>query len=108
MAWPRKGVDGSPGDLPEGVRIRPGLLIIAFSNSKELSERLAKVTQSLRAGNLERLPPTADELQYIDRERILEAQKREALSLADDPLICGVDQLEPETAWEQHLPIDSK
>ena len=53
MAWPTKGFDGSPGDLPEGVRIGPGLLIITFSNSKELSERLAKVTQSLRAGRLE-------------------------------------------------------
>ena len=52
VAWPTKGFDGSPVDLPEGVRIGPGLLIISFSNSKELSKLLAKVTQSLRAGRL--------------------------------------------------------
>jgi hypothetical protein len=52
MARPKKAFDGAPGDLPEGVRIQRGLLIIAFSNSKELSERLAKVTQSLGAGRL--------------------------------------------------------
>jgi hypothetical protein len=47
MAPPKKGCDGALGELPEGVRMEPGLLIIAFSNSEELSERLAKVTQSL-------------------------------------------------------------
>jgi hypothetical protein len=37
------------------------------------------------------LPPTADEFQFIDRERIRQAQMREPQSLLDDPLICGVD-----------------
>ena len=37
------------------------------------------------------LPPAADELQFIDRERIKEPQMREPQSLRDDPLICGVD-----------------
>jgi hypothetical protein len=31
----------------------------------------------------------ADELQFIDRERIKEAQKREPQSLSDDPLVSG-------------------
>lgn len=37
------------------------------------------------------LPPSAGDFQFIDAERIFAAQKREALSLPDDPLICGVD-----------------
>jgi hypothetical protein len=45
------------------------------------------------------LPPTADELQFIDRERILEAQKRPAQSLPDDPLVCGVDVSGGGAAW---------
>jgi hypothetical protein len=45
------------------------------------------------------LLPTADELQYIDRGRILEAQKRAAQSLLDDPLVCGVDVSGGGAAW---------
>jgi hypothetical protein len=45
------------------------------------------------------LPPTADELQFIDRERIKEAQEREPESLLDDPLICGVDVSAGGAAW---------
>ena len=45
------------------------------------------------------LPPTADELQFIDRERIKEAQEREPQSLDDDPLICGVDVSGGGAAW---------
>src|SRR6266851_4487124 len=45
------------------------------------------------------LPPAADELQFIDRQRITEAQKREAQSLPDDPLICGVDVSGGGAAW---------
>lgn len=37
------------------------------------------------------LPPTADELQFIDQARIKAAQQRIAQSLDDDPLIVGVD-----------------
>ena len=37
------------------------------------------------------LPPSAGDLQFIDSERIWEAQRRRALCLVDDPLICGVD-----------------
>jgi hypothetical protein len=42
---------------------------------------------------------TADELQFIDRERIKEAQMREPQSLSDDPLICGVDVSGGGAAW---------
>ena len=45
------------------------------------------------------LPPTADELQFIDRERILEAQRRPAQSLSDEPLVCGVDVSGGGAAW---------
>jgi hypothetical protein len=45
------------------------------------------------------LPPAADELQFIDRERIQEAQAREPQSLPDDPLICGVDVSGGGAAW---------
>ena len=45
------------------------------------------------------LPPTADELQFIDRSRIKEAQEREPQSLDDDPLICGVDVSGGGAAW---------
>ena len=45
------------------------------------------------------LPPAADELQFIDRERIKEAQEREPQSLDDDPLICGVDVSGGGAAW---------
>src|SRR5450755_4169170 len=45
------------------------------------------------------LPPAADELQFIDRSRIMEAQKRAADSLDDEPLICGVDVSGGGAAW---------
>jgi hypothetical protein len=45
------------------------------------------------------LPPTADELQFIDRERIKEAQMRDPRSLSDGPLICGVDVSGGGAAW---------
>jgi hypothetical protein len=45
------------------------------------------------------LPPAADELQFIDRSRILEAQKREAQFLEDEALICGVDVSGGGAAW---------
>jgi hypothetical protein len=45
------------------------------------------------------LPPAADELQFIDRTRILEAQRREPESLYDDPLVVGVDVSAGGPAW---------
>lgn len=37
------------------------------------------------------LPPRAGDLQFIDSERVYEAQKRFPQSLSDDPLVVGVD-----------------
>jgi hypothetical protein len=45
------------------------------------------------------LPPAADELQFIDRERIKEAQARVPQCLDDDPLVCGVDVSGGGAAW---------
>jgi hypothetical protein len=35
------------------------------------------------------LPPSVGDLQFVDSERVWEAQHRAPLSVADDPLICG-------------------
>jgi hypothetical protein len=37
------------------------------------------------------LPPRAGDLQFIDSERVHEAQRRQAAALTDDPLVVGVD-----------------
>ena len=45
------------------------------------------------------LAPTADELQFIDRGRILAAQQREVKPFADEPLIAGFDASGGGSAW---------
>jgi hypothetical protein len=45
------------------------------------------------------LPPRASELQFIDKERIENAQKRNAVPLDDEPLIAGVDVSGGGAAW---------
>jgi hypothetical protein len=45
------------------------------------------------------LPPKANELQYIDLDRVQAAQKRVPDVLADEPLICGVDVSGGGSAW---------
>jgi hypothetical protein len=37
------------------------------------------------------LPPTTDDAQFIDLERIIEAQKRQVVVLENEPLVAGVD-----------------
>jgi hypothetical protein len=37
------------------------------------------------------LPPSAGDLQYIDTKTVSEAQRREAIALPDDALVCGLD-----------------
>jgi hypothetical protein len=37
------------------------------------------------------LPPAASETQFIDNQRIWDAQKRKVMVLPDEPLVCGVD-----------------
>lgn len=45
------------------------------------------------------LPPSASELQYIDKARIDAAQKRTVAALGDDPLIAGFDVSGGGKAW---------
>lgn len=46
------------------------------------------------------LPPRASELQFIDQDRVEQAQKRELPSaFGDEPLICGVDVSDGGSAW---------
>ena len=45
------------------------------------------------------LAPNADELQFIDRARILAAQQRQTVTLADEPLIAGFDASGGGSAW---------
>jgi hypothetical protein len=45
------------------------------------------------------LPPSADELQYIDKARIEAAMKRTVTALHDDPLIAGFDVSGGGKAW---------
>jgi hypothetical protein len=45
------------------------------------------------------LPPSADELQYIDSGRVIEARRRAAQCLPDDPLIAGFDVSGGGSAW---------
>jgi hypothetical protein len=45
------------------------------------------------------LPPRASELQYIDWDRVREAQKRKVAPLADEPLIAGFDVSGGGAAW---------
>jgi hypothetical protein len=45
------------------------------------------------------LPTAADELQFIERETIQEAQMRKLHSLLADPLACGVDVSGGGAAW---------
>ncbi len=45
------------------------------------------------------LPPNADELQYIDHQRVYEAQRRIVHLVGDEPLIAGVDVSGGGNAW---------
>ena len=45
------------------------------------------------------LPPHADDLQFIDHERVLGAQKRPVDVLSDEPLVAGVDVSGGGGAW---------
>lgn len=50
------------------------------------------------------IPPRASELQYIDQDRVSKAQRREAESLNDDPLVYGVDVSGGGSAWTVAFP----
>jgi hypothetical protein len=72
-----------------------------FTNKKLIAEDLAEYGEDsdyFRV-RVRGLPPTADELQFIDRARILAAQKREVVVFDDDPLIAGFDPSGGGAAW---------
>jgi hypothetical protein len=69
------------------------------SSPSRRSAARPKLPRNGLRGSVRGLPPAADELQFIDRERIKEAQKRVADSLDDEPLICGVDVSGGGAAW---------
>lgn len=72
-----------------------------FTNKKQIEEWIADYgvdSDFVRVRVLGK-PPRASELQYIDQERTDQAQKREAQSLYDDPLIVGVDVSGGGAAW---------
>jgi hypothetical protein len=54
------------------------------------------------------LPPRASELQFIDQDRVNEAQKRVPQTLRDDPLIYGVDVSGGGSAWTVAYPRRGK
>ncbi len=65
----------------------------AFTNKEQLQEWVdfyGEDSDFVRV-RIRGLPPSQGDLQFIDLERISQAQKREALTLPGDPLICGVD-----------------
>lgn len=65
----------------------------AFSNKKQIEEwkqQYGEDSDYFRVW-VRGLPPSAGDFQFIDSERIYQAQGREVYSLADEPLLCGVD-----------------
>jgi len=50
------------------------------------------------------VPPRASDLQFIGTDRVQAAQGNPALSLPDDPLVCGVDVSGGGSAWNDPLP----
>lgn len=73
----------------------------AFTNKKQIAE-WAEVygedSDFFRVRVLG-LPPSADELQFIDSARVLGAQKRQVEVLPDEPLIAGFDVSGGGSAW---------
>jgi hypothetical protein len=72
-----------------------------FTNKELLEQRLADYGEDSDYCRVRvlGLPPTADELQFIDLARIKAAQQRVPQSLPDDPLIVGVDVSGGGAAW---------
>lgn len=64
-----------------------------FSNKELIAEWIAdrgEDSDFVRV-RVKGIPPRADDSQFIDMDRITEAQKREVAVLSDEPLIAGVD-----------------
>lgn len=65
----------------------------AFSNKELISEWITdrgEDSDFVRV-RVRGIPPRADDSQFIDMDRIIQAQKREVFTLSDEPLIAGVD-----------------
>jgi hypothetical protein len=73
-----------------------------FTNKKLIEEDIAEYGEDsdhVRV-RIRGLPPTLDELQFIDRARIQGAQRREAaVTFEDEPLIAGFDASGGGAAW---------
>jgi len=65
----------------------------AFTNKVEIAEWVqtkGEDSDYVRV-RVRGLPPSASDLQYIDADRVYQAQQRAPLSLPDDPLVAGLD-----------------
>src|SRR5215471_16140199 len=64
-----------------------------FTNKELIAEWLADYGEDsdFCRVRIKGIAPRAGELQYIDSERIWQAQKREVRAFADNPLVCGFD-----------------
>lgn len=73
----------------------------AFTNKKYIEEMISDygLTSDTVRVRVLGLPPAASELQYIDWQRIREAQKRDVMTFPDEPLIAGVDCSDGGSAW---------
>jgi hypothetical protein len=66
-----------------------------FTNKRQIDEWLEWCSGNEDADffrvRVRGLPPAASDLQFIDSETVGEAQRREAIALPDDALVCGLD-----------------
>ncbi len=64
-----------------------------FTNKEEIAEWLQDYGEDsdFFRVRVRGLPPGASELQFIDHQRVLAAQKREVVVMPDEPLVAGVD-----------------
>ena len=73
----------------------------AFPNKETIQEQIddyGEDSDTVRV-RVRGLPPRSSEIQFIDLDRVYAAQKKEPQSLADDPLIAGVDISGGGAAW---------
>lgn len=65
----------------------------AFANKVEIAKEIEEYGENSSYARvwIAGLPPSAEDLQFIDADRVWGAQKRDPFSLPDDPLIVGVD-----------------
>jgi hypothetical protein len=76
--WNRRSIDSRTCTLPNKAQIAEWI--------EDYGEDSDFVRVRVRG-----LPPRAGDMQFIDSDRVWEAQRRAPQFLVDDPLICGVD-----------------